>query len=47
VSPEGQVTALAGPLGDPEGLALDADGHLYVAESSLHRIVRLRVAASR
>jgi sugar lactone lactonase YvrE len=41
------VTTLAGPLGDPEGLALDADGHLYVAESSLHRIVRLRVAASR
>jgi len=47
VSPAGQVTTLAGPLGDPEGLALDADGHLYVAESSLHRIVRLRVAASR
>jgi hypothetical protein len=47
VSPEGRVTTLAGPLGDPEGLALDADGHLYVAESSLHRIVRLRVTAGR
>jgi len=45
VSLEGRVTTLAGPLGDPQGLALDTDGRLYVAESSLHRIVRLRVRA--
>jgi hypothetical protein len=45
VSPEGEVTTLAGPLGDPEGVALSDDGHLYVAESSLHRIVRLRVGS--
>jgi sugar lactone lactonase YvrE len=44
VSPEGTVTTLAGPLGDPQGIALGTDGYLYLAESSLHRIVRLRVA---
>ena len=47
VSPEGEVTTLAGPLGDPEGVALGDDGHLYVAESSLHRIVRLRIPSAR
>jgi hypothetical protein len=46
VSANGEVTTLAGPLGDPQGLAL-ADGHLYVAESSLHRIVRLGVPGAR
>jgi len=43
ISPEGAVTTLAGPLGDPQGIVLGGDGYLYVAESSLHRIVRLRV----
>jgi hypothetical protein len=47
VSAGGEVTTLAGPLGDPQGLALGADGHLYVAESSLHRVVRLRVSGPR
>jgi hypothetical protein len=45
VAPDGAVTRLAGPLADPQGLALGADGYLYVAESSLHRIVRFPVAS--
>ncbi len=44
VSPDGAITRLAGPLADPQGLALGPDGYLYVAESSLHRIVRFPVA---
>jgi len=39
---DGSVTVLAENLADPEGLALDARDTVYVAESSLHRIVRLR-----
>ena len=42
VTPDGTVTVVATNLADPEGIALDARGHLYVAESSFHRIVRLR-----
>jgi hypothetical protein len=44
VTRDGSVTTLPGPIGDPQGLALSPDGYLYVAESSLHRIIRLRVA---
>jgi hypothetical protein len=44
VSADGALTRLAGPLADPQGLALGPDGYLYVAESSLHRIVRFPVA---
>jgi hypothetical protein len=33
---------LASDLADPEGIAVDGRGAVYVAESSLHRIVRLR-----
>ncbi len=43
VSPSGAVTTLARGMADPEGIALDDRGHLYVAESSLHRIVRLAI----
>jgi len=43
IAPDGAVSTLAGPLGDPQGLVFGGDGYLYVAESSLHRIVRLRV----
>jgi len=43
VTRDGSVTTLPGPIGDPQGLALSSDGHLYVAESSLHRLIRLRV----
>lgn len=41
VTPDGTVTVLAANLADPEGIALDNRGRLYVAESSLHRIVRI------
>src|SRR5258705_7501090 len=44
VSPDGAITRLAEPLADPQNLALGPDSYLYVAESSLHRIVRVRVA---
>ena len=43
VTRDGTITQLPGPIGDPQGLALSPDGYLYVAESSLHRILRLRV----
>ena len=39
---DGTVTTLPGPIGDPQGLAV-SDGYLYVAESSLHRIIRHRI----
>jgi hypothetical protein len=42
VSPTGMVSVVADDLADPEGMALDPRGDLYIAESSLHRIVRLR-----
>jgi hypothetical protein len=42
VARDGAVTVLAGGLADPEGIAVDEGGDLYVAESALHRIVRLR-----
>ncbi len=44
VSAGGTVTTVAGNLADPEGIALDPGGHLYVAESSLHRIIRFKPA---
>jgi len=43
VAADGRITTVAAGLADPEGLVLDADGYLYVAESSLHRVVRLKV----
>jgi hypothetical protein len=43
VSMGGHVETIAESLGDPEGIALDDRGYLYIAESSYHRIVRLRV----
>ncbi len=46
VSAEGSVTIVARNLADPEGIALDTDGQLYVAESSLHRIIRLQPAGA-
>ena len=41
VAPDGAITVLAANLADPEGIALDGRGRVYVAESSLHRIVRV------
>jgi hypothetical protein len=42
VASDGTVSVLATGLADPEGIALDARGEVYVAESALHRIVRIR-----
>ncbi len=42
VWPNGAVETVAQNLRDPAGLALDGDGHLYIAESSRDRILRLR-----
>jgi len=42
VSPEGVVEVVAQDLGDPEGIAVDGDGTLYVAENALHRVIRIR-----
>lgn len=42
VARDGRVTVLAENLADPQGIALDGRGALYLAESALHRIVRLR-----
>src|SRR5262249_39122552 len=43
VTMAGQVETVAENLGDPEGITLDDRGFLYIAESSYHRIVRLKV----
>jgi hypothetical protein len=42
VSPSGVVTVVARSLGDPEGIAVDDAGDLYVAENALHRVIRIR-----
>lgn len=42
VSPAGTVTTIASQLGDPGGVVVDAVGNLYVAETALHRIIRIR-----
>ena len=42
VSPAGDVTVVARDLADPEGIALDGAGNLYVAENALHRVIRIR-----
>ena len=41
VSPAGAVTRVAWELGDPGGLVVDRLGRLYVAETALHRIIRI------
>ena len=42
VSPAGVVTSVAHDLGDPQGIVVDRSGAIYVAETALHRIIRLR-----
>jgi sugar lactone lactonase YvrE len=42
VSPSGVVTSVAHDLGDPQGIVVDRSGALYVAETALHRIIRIR-----
>jgi sugar lactone lactonase YvrE len=41
VSASGVVESIARELGDPAGIAIDREGAVYVAETALHRIVRL------
>ena len=41
VSPSGVVSSLARDLGDPQGIAVDRAGRIYIAETALHRIIRL------
>jgi len=41
VSSEGAVTTIASELGDPNGVAIDAESRIYIAESALHRVIRL------
>ena len=41
VSPAGAVESIARELSDPAGLAIDREGAVYVAETALHRIIRL------
>jgi hypothetical protein len=43
VSPDGAVRTIASRVADPQGIAVDSRGDVYLAESSLHRIVRLSV----
>jgi NHL repeat len=42
VSPGGAVTTVASDLGDPGGVAVDDEGRIYVAETALHRVIRIR-----
>ncbi|OLC35964.1 MAG: hypothetical protein AUH81_09145 [Candidatus Rokubacteria bacterium 13_1_40CM_4_69_5] len=42
VSRDGTVSVVASNLADPQGVAVDARGDVYLAESSFHRIVRVR-----
>jgi len=41
ISRSGDVTTVASELSDPGGIVLDRDGALYVAETALHRIIRI------
>lgn len=41
ISPAGDVTSIVRELGDPAGITVDPAGNLYVAETALHRIIRI------
>ena len=47
ISPAGEVSTVAGDLGDPGGIVFDRGGALYVAETALHRIIRISGAGRR
>jgi sugar lactone lactonase YvrE len=42
ISTAGTITMVASDLADPAGIAVDRRGTLYIAESSRHRILRVR-----
>ena len=42
ITSSGVVTSIARELGDPAGIAVDREGAIYVAETALHRIIRLK-----
>jgi hypothetical protein len=44
VRADGAVDTIAENLGDPEGLAVDGNGYLYIAESAFHRVIRVKVS---
>lgn len=44
ISPNAVVSIVASELGDPGGIVLDHEGTLYVAETALHRIIRISPA---
>ncbi len=46
ISPGGDVSIVASELSDPGGIVLDREGVLYVAETALHRIIRIVPAAT-
>lgn len=41
VSATGVITTLASELGDPNGVAVDAENRVYIAETAFHRVIRL------
>jgi sugar lactone lactonase YvrE len=47
ISLAGEVSVVASELGDPGGIVLDPAGALYVAETALHRIIRVAPAGRR
>lgn len=44
ISPAGTVSVVASELGDPGSVVADQAGNLYIAETALHRIIRIRPA---
>lgn len=42
VAPDGSVSSFARELSDPQGIAVDRSGAVYVAEAARHRIIRIR-----
>ncbi len=44
ISPAGTVSVVASELGDPGGVVVDRAARLYIAETALHRIIRIRPA---
>ncbi|HET7343341.1 MAG TPA: hypothetical protein VFL90_17875, partial [Methylomirabilota bacterium] len=43
IAPDGAVSTVAGHVADPQGIAVDGRGDLYLAESAFHRILRVRI----